>query len=232
MNKGISLILFLLISGISLAQGGTAETTENVTSPAPFDGTVTYSIFWKGPNTALWAEQLPDSMALTACKGDLRVQVFGGISDQLIQEYLWFHGTGQFFLVDHKNKVLYTDPQGAEPVKLRKQSLSSEAKEILGHACDAYRFSGNGNADTYWLSPQLALPIGDVPDSVFSPPFIDPDLKMIPLRMERNVNGVKSTTVATNIAPGVDPILLPGDYEQKPFFKHVARHPYLPKGEE
>ncbi len=230
MKFGFPLFILLLICSAGFSQAQTAQ-PENVAASDPFVGTVTYSIFWKGPNTALWARQIPDSMQLTVSDGDIRVQVFGGVADSLVNEYIWLHASGEFFLIDHRNETVYSHPQDMGPVTLDQQALPSQenALEILGYACDAFRFSGNGNADTYWLSPQLVLTDADLPDSIYQPPFIDPDMKLIPLRMERNVNGVQMISEATSIVEGAAAITLPPGYEKKPFFKHAARHPYFHK---
>lgn len=228
MKRGLFLFILLLLCGMGFSQGLNAE-PENVAASDPFVGTVTYSIYWKGPNTALWVKQLPTSMELTVSDGNLKVKVFGGVSDSLINEYIWLQSSGQFFLVDHRNAAVYSNPQDMGPVKLKKQPLpsSENAREIIGYTCDAYRFSGNGNPDTYWLSHKLVIPIGEIPDSVYQPPFIDPELKLLPLRMERNVNGVNMITEATKITLGAEPINIPVGYAEKPFFKHTARHPYF-----
>lgn len=230
MKKGISFFILLLLFGTTLAQGDTAE-KENVAVSDAFVGTVTYSIYWKGPNTALWASQLPDSMQVTVHDGNLQVRIYGGVSDSLINEYIWLKSPGQFFILDHRNSVVLTNAPEISPVKLKKQALesSANAREILGYPCEAFQFSGNGNPDKYWISSGLPVAIGELPDSVFSPPFIDPDLQFVPLRMERNVNGVQVITEAIRIEQGAEPIAVPAAYTEKSFFKYAGRHPYFPE---
>lgn len=233
MIKGISLFILLLLFGTAHAQGNAVE-KENVAVSDPFVGTVTYSIYWKGPNTALWASQLPDSMQIRVYDGNMQVRIYGGVSDSLINEYIWLKSPGQFYILDHRNSTVLTNAPEISPVKLKKQALQGDgnAREILGYSCEAFQFSGNGNPDKYWTSSQLPIAIGELPDSVFSPPFVDLDLQFVPLRMERTVNGVQVITEAVRIEQGAEPIAIPADYTEKSFFKYAGRHPYFPEKSE
>ncbi len=222
------ILLVLCSTGLSKAQ---SDDSVNPTKTDPFAGTISYSIFWDGPNTALWTKQIPDSMTLTIFDGNIKVQVFGGVSDSLLNEYIWIWESGEFFLIDHHNLTVYSNPQDIGQVILNEKDLASDENtlEIMGYTCKAYRLPEKENPDTYWLSSQLILTHAKLSDSAHKPPFIDSELKLIPLRMERNVNGVQMVSVATRIKSGAKPIAPPAGYAEKPFFKHAARHPYFHK---
>lgn len=232
MKAIILLICSWILIGPLWGQGETIQAGDL----APFSGELHYTLSWKGPNTALWANQLPDSMVLNVGPEGIRARYFGGISDSLINEFVWLTGENSFYLLDTKHKIAYTNPPGLEKQQTSFTPLKGEAasSKLLDHACAAYQSQSKGFSDTYWLTEDIYYPHSSNDSIGGVPAFLSSDAQTIPLSMERRTpDGVVVTTTVVKIMQQPEPGLIESlsGYVQKPFSMHTGRHAYFPPKE-
>lgn len=224
--------ILLLLSLIALNPvWGQVETIE-AGDPAPFSGEIHYALSWKGPNTALWANHLPDSLVLGIGSDGIRARYFGGVSDSLIHEYLWLKDENSFYLLDAKHMIAFTNPPGLKQEKHGFTPLNGEtaSSTLLEHSCKAYQSKIEDVSDTYWMTEDIYYP-HSMEDSLGGfPAFLGGEAQTIPLKMERRTpDGVVVTTTAVKMTTQAQPALLEAlqGYVQKPFSVHTGRHPYF-----
>jgi|GEM_PF-3851777 len=229
-------IILLICSWILISPlWGQGETIQ-IGDPAPFSGELHYVLSWKGPNTALWANHLADSMVLNVGPEGIRARYFGGISDSLIHEFVWLTGQNGFFLLDTKHMIAYTNPPGLEKQQASFTPVKGEIEpsSLLDHPCSAFQSLSEGFSDTYWLSEDIYYPHSNNDSLGGVPAFLSSDAQTIPLRMERRTpDGVVVTTTVVKLIEQPESGLVESlsGYVEKPFSMHTGRHAYFPPKE-
>ncbi len=222
---------YLAIIGIWMGLAWTSLSAQdqivNDVAPEPFVGTVHYQLTHTGPNSAKWAAHLPDSMTIRSDGRNLLVQLWNGVADSLVSDYLYLADSDAVYVLDHVHQLGYGSPNGYEAKPLSREAIGQDT--ILDHEVDVFRVGGK---DEVAVSAALYFPVSERSEATQSrPTFLQSGLRGIPLRMVRRGQMVM-TAEAVSISSDSHSIQFPEGYSTEAFFSRKLRHPYFPNERE